>query len=77
MTYDALRATLLALIDVAPEDFEADGDLIDYGLDSIKVFELITAWQGQGLKVDFASLGEVPTLAGWWRVIGPQVSAAP
>lgn len=75
MTYESLRQTLLKLTGVADEDFDADGDLIDFGLDSIQVFDLISQWQEQGIDVDFAKLAQEPTLNGWWRVIGPQVGA--
>ena len=77
MTYDSLKQTLLELMDVAEEDFDPDGNLIDFGLDSIQVFDLIGQFQELGVQVDFVMLAEEPTLNGWWRLIAPQLGDSP
>lgn len=71
MTFDDLKRQVLALVDVPEEELDPAGNLLDYGLDSIQVLELIERWQSQGLEVDLALLAREPSLDGWWRVIAP------
>lgn len=77
MTFESLKATILALIDASEEDFDADGDLIDFGLDSMQVFELVSKWQEEGIPVSFMDIAQEPTLNGWWRVLSARIGQKP
>lgn len=72
MTFEALKQTILDLTGIAEEDFDPDGDLLDFGLDSIQVITLLGDWQDQGIKIDLASLAKERTLNAWWRLLEPQ-----
>lgn len=75
LTYDALKARILELTGVPPEDFDADAPLPDFGLDSIKVLELVEEWTAHGVDVGFPELLREPSLNGWWRVLAPKLAA--
>lgn len=76
MTFDDLKRQVLALVEVAEEELDPAGNLLDYGLDSIQVLELIERWQSQGFDVDFAQLSREPSLDGFWRVLAPLVEGS-
>lgn len=65
---DMLRGEILALLeeDDVPED---EDNLIDYGLDSVRIMALATRWRQAGAPVDFVALAKKPTLAHWWALL--------
>lgn len=46
-----------------------DESLILYGLDSIRVMELVGALEGLGIRASFQELVERPTIDAWWALI--------
>lgn len=70
MTYDDLRAELACMLDLAP-DALGDGDnLLDLGLDSMRLMSLILDWEGRGIPADYSTLIEGQTLAQWALALG-------
>lgn len=62
ITLEQVRTQVLALLDEPADDEE---NLIDAGLDSIRVMGLIETWRSAGFDVDFADLAAQPTIAGF------------
>ncbi|MEO3824135.1 amino acid adenylation domain-containing protein [Actinomadura sp. B10D3] len=75
LTWDELHA---ALTEVLGEDAEADDNLIELGMDSIRLMQLTGRLRRRGIEIRFAELAERPTLAGWWELLAEkgQVEAA-
>lgn len=69
ITLERMRADVAAMIHEAPEDIGLDDNLMDLGLDSMRLMNLILAWQEAGVDLDFGSFAEEFTLSGWWRAI--------
>ncbi|WP_444935496.1 isochorismatase family protein [Microbulbifer sp. JMSA004] len=69
LTWSFLKEQLLELIDEEPDQFDADENLIDYGLDSAQLMGLITDWQKLGVQMTFEELAVAPSLNGWWKLI--------
>ncbi|MCO1334533.1 isochorismatase family protein [Microbulbifer sp. OS29] len=69
LSWSLLKDQLLDLIDEEPELFDADENLIDYGLDSAQLMGLITDWQKLGVHMTFEELAVAPSLNGWWQLI--------
>lgn len=63
-----LRAMILPLLedDDQPED---DDNLIDYGLDSVRVMTLAARWRQVHADIDFVSLAKDPSINGWWALL--------
>lgn len=69
LTLEKLRADVARLVGEAPEDIALDDNLMDVGLDSMRMLNLIMGWNEAGLKIDFSDLAEHTTLEGWWQVL--------
>lgn len=76
----ALRRDVATLLD-DPEVLEASAgdDLLDLGLDSMRMMTLVTRWNERGIEIGFVELIEDPTLDAWLRLVtdAPQAPAAP
>ena len=46
-----------------------DDNIFDFGLDSLRIFSLLSAWNAEGLSVDYPELASAPTLRLWWQLI--------
>lgn len=65
---EQLRALVLPLLDEddVPED---DENLIDYGLDSVRMMALAARWRKVYSDIDFVMLAKEPTLDAWWALL--------
>lgn len=64
-----MRADVAEMLGEAPEAIGEDDNLIDLGLDSMRVLGLVLAWGNTGIALEFSHLAEHATLAGWWGVV--------
>ncbi|GAB3143228.1 hypothetical protein GCM10027290_19280 [Micromonospora sonneratiae] len=62
MNLETVRAQVLAVLDEPVGD---DDNLLDAGLDSVRLMTLVERWQSDGREVSFLDLAEQPTIAGF------------
>lgn len=69
-----LREIVLPLLDESdiPED---DENLIDYGLDSVRMMALAARWRKIHADIDFVMLAKNPTIDAWWVLLSREVAA--
>ena len=71
-TLERLRADVARMLREDPEAIGLDDNLMDWGLDSMRLLDLIIGWNADGLKVDVMEIGAETTLNGWWRIVQQQ-----
>lgn len=67
---EQLRNEILPLLDEEDaDDLQDDDNLIDYGLDSVRIMALATRWRKIREDIDFVALAKNPTINGWWKLL--------
>ncbi|KQN43578.1 isochorismatase [Serratia sp. Leaf50] len=66
---EQLRNEILQLLDEEAVELYDDENLIDYGLDSVRIMALATRWRKIREDIDFVALAKTPTLNGWWTLL--------
>ena len=74
LTLEAVREQVAELLHEDPAELTDDEDLIDWGLDSVRIMTLVEQWRKRGVQITFADLAERPTLADWWKVLEPKIT---
>jgi bifunctional isochorismate lyase/aryl carrier protein len=65
----ALRQQIMPFLDEDSEDMGDDENLIDYGLDSVRIMELAARWRKIRGDIDFIALAKNPSIDGWWALL--------
>ncbi|MES3677595.1 isochorismatase family protein [Halomonas elongata] len=73
---DWLRHRVTRLIDGDVTAVAADENLLDYGLDSLQVMNLVAELKTLGVTLSFEELTRTPTLEAWWTLIEQKRLAA-
>jgi len=68
-TLERLRADVARMLGEAPGEIGLDDNLMDWGLDSMRLLSLVIEWNEAGLKLDLSDLAAHTTLNGWWQVV--------
>ena len=71
-TLNRMRADVARVLREDPQAIGLDDNLMDWGLDSMRLLDLIMGWNADGLKVDVMEIGAETTLNGWWRIVQQQ-----
>jgi bifunctional isochorismate lyase/aryl carrier protein len=66
---DVLRQQLAELLQQPSQKVGVEENLLDWGLDSIRLMSLVEIWRHQGAQVSFADLAEQPTIAAWTQLL--------
>jgi aryl carrier-like protein len=74
LTRERMRADLAQLLHMPPAELGEEDDLIDLGLDSMRLMTMVTRWADAGLRLDFAELAEKPTLGAWWALAASRLA---
>jgi len=75
LTLERMRADVAEMLMVATDEVDLDEPVIDQGLDSIRLMELVERWRATGVEVSFVALAERPTLAEWWQWLQTRATA--
>jgi len=69
LTLTRMRTDIANVLGESPADIGDDDNLMDLGLDSMRMLGLVMAWGKTGLPLEFSHLAESTTLSGWWAII--------
>jgi bifunctional isochorismate lyase/aryl carrier protein len=65
----ALSGEVAQVLEVPAETLDPHENLLDAGLDSIRIMSLLERWKRAGARLSFVDLAGQPTLAGWWALM--------
>ena len=69
LTLERMRADVARMLREDPADIGLDDNLMDWGLDSMRLLNLVLDWNATGLQLDMSEIGAETTLNGWWRIV--------
>lgn len=69
LTLDRVRADVAELLYQDPGEVIDTADLVQSGLDSIRILTLVERWRDAGVRIGFVELAESPTVAAWWTLL--------
>ncbi|MFE6050672.1 phosphopantetheine-binding protein [Kitasatospora sp. NPDC056446] len=69
-TVERIRAEVADLLGEDPADIPLDENLVDWGLDSIRLMTLAERWRAEGADVAFVRLAERPAVEAWAELLG-------
>lgn len=69
LTLEEVRAQVAHVLTLDPMDLGNEEDLINRGLDSIRIMKLVEQFRRSGVEVTFVELAERSTIADWWRLL--------
>src|SRR5262245_26108768 len=72
-TLSDLRGAVVGLLNPGALEFSDGDDLVQLGLDSIRIIKLAGVLKRQGARTTFAELIEKPTLEAWWTAIASRL----
>ncbi|MHA6626141.1 phosphopantetheine-binding protein [Pseudonocardia sichuanensis] len=68
---EQVRADVADLLGCDPAEIDPDEDLLDRGVDSIRLMSLVEQWRQAGATgLEFADLAEQPVLRHWEKLVG-------
>ncbi len=68
LTLEMMRRDIAEAIYLDPGEIGDEDDLIDLGLDSVRLMSLTIRWNESGANVTFADLAEHTQLIRWWEM---------
>ncbi|TSE01423.1 amino acid adenylation domain-containing protein [Skermania sp. ID1734] len=74
---ESIRAQIAAQLAIAPDLIDDNADLIQLGLDSIRMMRLAGTWRKAGFNVNFAELAAAPTVGEWARMLTTAATEEP
>ncbi|MER7206220.1 phosphopantetheine-binding protein [Streptosporangium sp. NPDC000239] len=73
LSHERVREDVADVLSEQPAEISDDENLLDRGLDSIRVMSLVERWRAAGVSTTFIELAEQPTVAAWWRLISDRM----
>lgn len=66
LTLDTLRSAVAEALDSPPGGVGDDTDLLEAGLDSLRLMRLAGVLRRHGVDLPLPELAEEPTITAWW-----------
>ncbi|XLE12289.1 phosphopantetheine-binding protein [Streptomyces sp. Pv4-95] len=71
LTLEQIRSDVADSLGETPADIPLDENLVDYGLDSVRIMALVERWRrDHGVAATFVDLAERPAIEAWAPLLG-------
>ncbi|MEU6846454.1 phosphopantetheine-binding protein [Streptomyces sp. NPDC046716] len=75
LTVEQIRTDVADCLGEDPADIPVDENLVDFGLDSVRVMTLLERWRrDHGVTASFVDLAEQPAVEAWAKILGVSAS---
>ncbi len=71
---EKIRARVAELLDTDVAALDEDEELMDQGLDSVRLVEIVSLVRAEGFQADFADLAEDSSLSAWRELLADLAS---
>lgn len=68
LTLERMRQDIAKLLHESPDQIEDDDNLMDLGLDSMRIMKLASRWRAAGASMEFSDMAAQATLTHWWSL---------
>lgn len=69
LSFHQVKCLIAERINLPVDELEDDDNLMDLGLDSVTLMEMVEHWNQQGADLRFADVAEYATVQEWWELI--------
>lgn len=69
LTLERMRADIAEILQEDPDTITPGENLVDLGLDSIRIMTLAERWSRPGARIEFVDLVEETELMAWWATV--------
>lgn len=76
LTIEQMRADIAEVLDEPLDTVVAGDNLVDIGIDSIRIMALAQRWSRPGARIEFGDLAAYPELQHWWDAVTRRHDAA-
>lgn len=76
LTAEAIRAQVAEVLGEQASEIGLHEDLVEHGLDSIRLMSLVESWRERGMDVSLVDLAEVPTVSAWAALLAQPTGVA-
>jgi bifunctional isochorismate lyase/aryl carrier protein len=66
---EEVRDAVAHVLQLPAADIDPTDNLLDLGIDSIRIMSLVERWRRVGLDITFVELAERPVLSDWWALL--------
>lgn len=74
--HEELRAEIADVLGIDESEIGDDTDLIELGLDSIRMMTIAGSWRGRGHQINFGDLAAAPTVEAWAAALAASAPGA-
>jgi bifunctional isochorismate lyase/aryl carrier protein len=64
-----IREDVAEVLDIRPDQVVDDQQLVEQGMDSVRLMTLVERWRALGVEIDFLTLADDPTLKRWFSLM--------
>ncbi|MGC4082779.1 MAG: phosphopantetheine-binding protein [Vicinamibacterales bacterium] len=76
LTLERMREDIAEVLDESVDAIVAGENLVDLGIDSIRIMSLAQRWSRPGARIEFDDLAAYPELQHWWDAVAQRHATA-
>ena len=69
LTLERMRQDIADFLHESPDQILDDDNLMELGLDSMRIMKLASRWRAAGASMAFSDMATQATLAHWWSLV--------